>query len=410
MPSTSQSTIYGIAQRQQGYQAAQQASAARRGQAASDPFWQAVGQSTPRPAQNTSYAQGGGMGGFGFAGLAPGQNTSHVNQGSRNLGSVNWGAFAGIQNSINQMPPGPARSQYINQLRAQGLMPMYNGTALDQVRPGQFDVRLRTSTGTAGVDGGAAYGANGAYSGGPEHGHVIPHGTPYHAMAMGSQRAMGGGGTSASNILGRGSITMGGFTPTTGSTAVEGGGAFGARPGGGALGAIPQVTLGPGGFAGGPGAGGAGAGGLEGQVDSTLARLLGQGGSPYTASQRAGLVASQQDTVNRGTQDAIESARLDAARRGVDPSSLGSVEGEIRGRGAANAAQARLGAETSLSRESMQNLMAIIGSANTTVRDRRAAEIALGALQAQIAANESGVGGNSLNVLLGAYGGGGSAA
>lgn len=137
-------------------------------------------------------------------------------------------------------------------------------------------------------------------------------------------------------------------------------GVGGARPGVGGGGGVP-------GIGGAPGAGmGAGAGsGFMGTLQGAYEKLINGGGGILNPSQRAGLLNRTASTVNRGTSDSIQQARMDAARRGdTSGSTLGDTEARIRGQGAANAATARADTDIALSTADANNLQGILQGAS----------------------------------------------
>lgn len=102
---------------------------------------------------------------------------------------------------------------------------------------------------------------------------------------------------------------------------------------------------------------------LEGLSEDAYARLIGANGGIYSPFETAAMRNRNSDTVNRGTQDALDSLRIDAIRRGIDPSSLASQEAEIRARGADSAQRANLDFDTTLNRENFARLMQSLGGA-----------------------------------------------
>lgn len=299
---------------------------------------------------------GGGNGNSLFQGFGAQQQTNYGSQdlGSRRLdnSSVNWNAFANIGNALDQ---NPAMAGY---LRSMGAMPSYNGVALDQ-RTGPDSLV------------GKSYSAPGSS--------LYTHRQIQNRMTPGIGGWMDGGST--------GTPAMGGQWSS-----------FGANPT-----TVARPASAPGGFDlgqfGGGGSGGMGggstAGNLEAQIGGAYGNLISNGGSPYSAAQRAQLVAQSQDTVNRGTEDAIQSARLDAIRRGdTSGSTVGSREDAIRARGAADSSRARLGAETQLSSQALQGLLASLGGAGNYANKRAEIETILG----QLAAQQNGGG---LNLMFG---------
>ena len=232
-------------------------------------------------------------------------------------------------------------------------MPTYNGSGLDEIAAGRGPVQQWTS------------------------GNASP--ASDHAARTGGQ------GTLAAGYSNPAFAGMPGFSA---SGAFGGGGAGGAGGGVGA-GGVSAVTSG--------GGGGSGAS-LGGPIGDAYSRLIAQGGSPYSASQQARLANMATEPIARGTNDAIQAARMDAVRRGdTSGSSLGDVEGRIRTRGAADAGRARFAAETGMSQQALSNLLASLQGAGGYQNDQIRNEVLAGQLQAQA---QSGMA-SGLNLLMG---------
>lgn len=272
-----------------------------------------------------------------------------IDAGNRRVGSVDYNAFGNLQNFLGQ-----TGQQGADYLRSMGIEPSYNGRPLSEAMnagPTRYDSFTETygsggrgqmlESRQAGMfDGGAqgtpAYGTN--FAGSP---------FPQQGPLMNLPAARGGAS----------------------------GGAPGIGGGGGSVG---------------------GAGGLEEQLSNAYGGIIGQGGRSMSGADEALLANRTTDSLARATNDRITDARLDAVRRGdTSGSSLGSVENEIRARGASDQNRARNDIRLGLSQQAIGNLLQALGGAGGYIGNRREAEILLGQLQSQ-----GGLGGG-LQLLLG---------
>ena len=292
------------------------------------------GMAIPRGGPGQGHAQ------FGFGGLSGGQNTTYLNRPSDNIGSANWGAISGIQNYMGGLAPAQ-QQQANNFLRSAGAMPSWNGSYLDDINAGRGPVQQWT-----GGNQQSPASDHAARTGGM--------GSP--AYALGPE--FGRGGEAFNRTLGAG--------------------------GAGGMG-------GPDGPGGGFGGAGGGAGGLEGEIEKQYTNLIQRGGLMPEDDRR---VERDVDTSNRATRDAIQSARLDAVRRGSDGGDLGDVEARIRGQGASRAISTRDESRRGLRNEAMNRLLAALGGASGFANNRAQLELLAGQL-----AQEGGMG--NLSFLLG---------
>lgn len=181
-----------------------------------------------------------------------------------------------------------------------------------------------------------------------------------YGQGMGPAARSGGGGA--------GTLAAGYFNP-----------AFG--PGGGNPASRTPPTRGPsgasspaagfpagggvGGFGGAGGAGGAGAaggaGGLGGKLSDAYGKLIDQGGL-FSPEQKSGAINRMSGTFARGTNDAIQAAREDAARRGdTTGSTLATTEGRIRNQGVADQSRATSELEMAFAEKDRDALIAALG-------------------------------------------------
>ena len=289
----------------------------------------------------------------------PGTN---IDAGDRTLGSANYGAVAGLEQMLGANP------SMIPSMHAQGMVPPSFWGKLPAYYQGQYG---NSGLGEFGGKGGGASSAPRWSDLSPEEQRMaglytnLQHGS---ANAM-TQMSQGGGqqqgGPSGSNV------NWGQFGGASG-----GGSTSMPRPTGGA--SSLSFSLGSA-----PGGGGSG-GSLQNAVTQGYLSMLGSGGSPFTHSQREQYLNRQGDTIARGTQDSIDSARLDAIRRGdTSGSSLGTTEANIRARGSADMADARLRGDMGLRDEASRRLLAALGGASGMVKDENQLMLLLGQLEAQ---------------------------
>lgn len=305
-------------------------------------------------------------------GGASAEDALNRDAGSRRVGSADLNAWGNLQQLLTDNPGAAAG------LRAQGLMPSYNGVSLDQVGrngstfgvappTGMHAVNFSTYNPTAQL---RPYGQNGT--------------TPDpRSPTYGGGGATGGpsGATGAARIS-----PLASPLPGMPGGAGGAGGAGGIGGGGGAMGPVPRTGL--------P---------LEGGIEGAYMDVLGKKGNLFTPGEQAGLKATSAGTIGRGTNDAIQSARLDAIRRGdTSGSSLGSREDKIRAGGATAINQSNLATDIGLKREANSNLMGaaagaqgMFGQQLGNIKDLRQIEL----LKSQLA--QSGGLNGGLNVLLG---------
>src|SRR3989304_2046435 len=206
------------------------------------------------------------------------------------IGSVNYGAVAGIQNYLQNLAP-DQQGQASAYLRSQGLMPTYNGTPLDQVQGPQ---RQWTSSGPA-----------------------LVNRDPSHTDAAGNRGAGVGAGTPApagwqGAPPGRERGPSGAYSP-----------AAGYLPG---MGGSPNL-MDPSGGGGLPGGGTMGFP-LEGSMQGAIQGVL-DNPSPYSAEQTARLQSRATSGNNAALQIAQQRAREDAARRGLSPTEVSGSLSEV---------------------------------------------------------------------------------
>lgn len=121
----------------------------------------------------------------------------------------------------------------------------------------------------------------------------------------------------------------------------QGGGRGNWKPYTGDAGAGGGVLGGAVGGASGGASGGGFGGALGDAVGGAYQNIIANGGALGDAAGRSGVINRESATIARGTNDAIQSAREDAVRRGdTTGSTLGTVEGRIRAQGASNQADA----------------------------------------------------------------------
>lgn len=254
------------------------------------------------------------------------------------IGAVNYGAISGLQNFI-----GTAGQAGIDYLRRMGVGGSYNGADMFDAMQGNGPTPQWTPTNSSLTT--RAYVSNGSPAG---------------------DRAQRGGAYYAAN---------GEYMPAGTPAAGYFNSAFG--PGGGApAGGAPNI------LAGGAGAGGPGmAGGeLDDAVGGRYLDLINsQGGLGDDLIRRN--VERGVDTVARGTSNAVEQARIDAARRGVTVSA--DREARIRQQGASAQAGYRDQAEMGLRQEQANRYLQALAAAGAFSGGRRRDEILLGQLAAQ---------------------------
>lgn len=266
------------------------------------------GQGTP---QGGAFNQGGYDpfgGGLSGSGRTPNSSWANTDNGRLLNSSVNWGAFAGLDNFLQQNP-GQAGA-----LRSQGLMPSYNGVPLDQrTGPDRY-----TSSGLGG-------------------------GNPSRVKGFGSMDGMQG---SPMRSMMPQQQPQGGFNPF-------GGGGFGAPPM-----QQPQGQLRPGGFFGGQPGGGGGTMGLplEGQMQGAIGGIL-QNPSPFTATQ----TQQARNRATSGNEQAMRAAqsqaRDDAIRRGLNPAEAAANASAIGSRFDRQGQQAGLDFDLANAQATRQGLM-----------------------------------------------------
>lgn len=313
------------------------------------------------PAQNTSMA-----GSFGMGSARQNAHTTYDAQGnasttygrqgmqdagSRNMGSVNWGAFGGITNAYDQMPAGQARDQFGSYLRSQGLMPSYNGIPYDQIQ--QNDPRLQghTTHGSGiggGISGGQALGGLNRMAG--------MQGTP--ALGMNAPQQPGGmfGGGFGGGLLGSGAGGQGGmFNPQIGM------GVGGGRSGGGGLGGFPTL----------PHGGGSGPTGLplEGSMTGAIQGIL-RNPSPFSATQTQQMRNQATSGNNAAAQTEMQRYREDAARRGVNPGEIEGSLGAIGQRFARQGQQQGLDFDLAQAQASRQGLLSGLGAGQSLMNSQ----------------------------------------
>lgn len=145
------------------------------------------------------------------------------------------------------------------------------------------------------------------------------------------------------------------------------------RTGGAAGGAGAGGLAGAMGGAGGGGFGGA----LDGAVSGAYQNIINNGGSLFNATERAGAINREGDTYARATNDALQSAREDAVRRGdTTGASLGTVEGRIRMEGAGRQANAQADREMAFKEADSSRLMGALGGATGLISAQAANALA----------------------------------
>lgn len=111
-----------------------------------------------------------------------------------------------------------------------------------------------------------------------------------------------------------------------------------------------------------PGAAGGASTGFGGKLEGAYGKIIQNGGQILSPQEAAALTHSRQALVSRGTDNNIQSARMDAIRRGdTDGSSIGDTEARIRGAGTAMNERAVRDTKIELARENAAHLMNALG-------------------------------------------------
>ena len=314
-------------------------------------------------ASSAASSSGGSIFGFGQGGKV-GDNQ---NLGSRRLtnSSVNYSGLAGINSWLGN-PNDPQYAQRASYLQGMGINPTVNGRSL-------YD--LNRGTDIAGMNTLAPYTSSGTFGG--------MAGSPQNAQAQHDQDAFLNAQTfSHQNTDGNGQAMVQVLQPAyTDKNGNRHEAVYGDSTGRGFTGQSNGQTYANGALVdrgGGAGAGvsgynpSAGLAGIAGGGDlgndygagSAYARLIANGGSMLTPEQTAALRHRTTGAVARGTNDALEAARVNALRRGdFSGSTLGSREDQIMRAGASDVASAGLKFDTGQQQQNMQNLLAALGGA-----------------------------------------------
>ena len=279
-----------------------------------------------------------GNGAFGMSNVGQGQSRyvdPKTGELRTRIGNVNYGAFASIQNMLKTNP------QAAEYLRSMGIMPTYNGQSLDTVNGPQ---RQWSTSPTPASLHAASTGGRGTPATPYWQAVAANPNSPFRIDANGVPQSGNPRGSAAGS---------GQYTPPQGFNLL---GADNPMAGGGAGGFPSFGTGGGGGF------GGAG-GGLDGQIANAYSGLIGSGGG-IGGDLENHEVNSRRGSIDRGTRDAIEQARINAARRGdTSGSTLGDLEARIRARGSADSAEAEYSTRADVRRENMLRLLQSLGGA-----------------------------------------------
>ena len=231
--------------------------------------------------------------------------------GSRDVGNVNWGGVAGIQNYLQQLPPSQ-RQQASAQLVQQGMMPTVNGTPLDMNLFGGGNQNADSNTPT--VNGGSSFDW-GAYrqqlNGGGQQDRTSAMNP---AAAMRPQSMFGGQGGPFAGVQNAFQPAQGFQLGGSQSRTSGKGGGFGA-------GGSPSIA-GPMGLP------------LEGKAQGSIMGIL-NNPSPLNAEQTSIARNRYMGGLADEQAEASKNSQMDAVRRGVNPSENAgnqhAIEGQFRG-------------------------------------------------------------------------------
>lgn len=328
-------------------------------------------------ASSASSSDAGSIFGFGQGGKV-GDNQ---NLGSRRLtnSSVNYSGLAGVNSWLGD-PSDPQYAQKASYLQGMGINPTVNGRSLYDLNRGADVAGLNALTPyvSSGTFGGMA-GSQNAQAQHDQDAYLNARNFQHQNTDGNGQLMVQALQPGYTDKMGRYHEPIYGDSTGRALTGTSNGQTY------------ANGALMPGGGAAGGSAGGAGDLGNDYGAGSAYARLIANGGSMLTPEQTAALRHRTTGAVARGTNDALEAARVNALRRGdFSGSTLGSREDQIMRAGASDVANAGLRFDTGQQQQNMQNLLATLGGAGSLYNSNlsnaaslRQLELLAGQLQGQ---------------------------
>lgn len=266
------------------------------------------------------------------------------NAGSRDIGDVNWGGFAGIQNWLQNAPAGQ-RSQREQYLERMGMMPSYNGVPLGQALQQQQNF----------------FNPTGMPSDDPRNG----------SREVGAQW-YGPSADRTSSATPMSSGAPGGpFAGLANAFRPSGGFSLGSKPGVGGLGGGPMGLP------------------LEGKVQSKIGGLL-DNPSPLTAEQTSIARNRFMGGLSDEQAEASKNVQMDAVRRGVNPGEVAGNQHAIEGQFRNARLQASNDFDFQNAMTSRQGLLAGIGAAGGLLSTQAANEDSIRKYLAMMGAAQAG--------------------
>lgn len=265
--------------------------------------------------------------------------------------SANFGGFAGIQNYLTGLGIGSqAYQQGAAYLRQNGLMPTYNGIALDRLSGAgsAFDLNPQA---TANLGGAAGFDSMGNPTGAGAHIQGMMQSDSYYSrLPAGVQEQYDGRGHTSyvQNVNGRW-VPYNGPIGQQGSQQPQG---FGAS--------APGMGGTPGGYN--PGSSGPTGLPLEGDITNSIRGILANGGSPFSGQQQQYLRNQSTEGIDQQYGADLEAMQADAVRRGLNPNEIQGSQRALA-QGARNARQQAINNfDIGNAQASMGNRLSAIGA------------------------------------------------